>query len=204
MVHIFKYCRENGENFSWLKQLKTIPETIKYKCASLRYRVQLQLWQPTGRKENRCTAGAEQHAESVPYHTYSLKYKISPSQLRQKACWYVAFCIWLLGLGPSESRLFVIVVIQTSVTQTCFPEDFTPPFHPHPIIFFSIETWLLDTTQEAKYVESWPNTTSAWASWSRFDIPVDRYDGVHSLLICTSSTLGSPTCHQASQQENTY
>jgi hypothetical protein len=58
-------------------------------------------------------------------------------------------------------------------------------------------------TQEAKYVESWPNTTSAWAGWSRFDIPMDRYGGVHSLLICTSSILGS-TCHQASQQENTY
>jgi hypothetical protein len=39
--------------------------------------------------------------------------------------------------------------------------------------------------QEAKYVESWPNTTSARAGWSRFDIPVDRYDGVHSLLHCT-------------------
>jgi hypothetical protein len=52
-------------------------------------------------------------------------------------------------------------------------------------------------TQEAKYVESWPNTTSAWAGWSRFDIPVDRYVGVHSLLICTSSTLGCLTCHQA-------
>ncbi len=39
--------------------------------------------------------------------------------------------------------------------------------------------------QEAKYVESWPNTTSAWAGWSRFDIPVDRSDGVHSLLQCT-------------------
>jgi hypothetical protein len=25
-------------------------------------------------------------------------------------------------------------------------------------------------TQEAKYVESWPNTTSAWDGWSRFDI----------------------------------
>jgi hypothetical protein len=25
--------------------------------------------------------------------------------------------------------------------------------------------------QEAKYVESWPDTTSAWAGWSRFDIP---------------------------------
>jgi hypothetical protein len=59
-------------------------------------------------------------------------------------------------------------------------------------------------SQEAKYVERWPNTTSAWAGWSRFDIPVDRYGGVHSLLICTSRPLGSSTCHQASQQENTY
>ncbi len=31
------------------------------------------------------------------------------------------------------------------------------------------------TPHEAKYVERWPNTTSAWAGWSRFDIPVDRY-----------------------------
>jgi hypothetical protein len=59
-------------------------------------------------------------------------------------------------------------------------------------------------TQEAKYVESWPNTTSAWAGWIRFVIPVDRYSGVHSLLLCTSITLGSSTCHQASQQENAY
>jgi hypothetical protein len=58
-------------------------------------------------------------------------------------------------------------------------------------------------TQEAKYLESWPSTTSAWAGWSRFDISMDRYSGVHSLLICTSSTLESPTCHQASQQDNT-
>jgi hypothetical protein len=50
-------------------------------------------------------------------------------------------------------------------------------------------------TQEAKYVESWPNTTSAWAGWRRFDFPVDRYGGVHSQLNCTSMTLGSPTCH---------
>jgi hypothetical protein len=59
-------------------------------------------------------------------------------------------------------------------------------------------------TQEAKYVESWPNTTSAWAGWSRFNIPVDRYGGVHSLLLYTRITLGSSTCHKASQQENTY
>jgi hypothetical protein len=58
--------------------------------------------------------------------------------------------------------------------------------------------------QEAKYVERWPNTTSAWAGWSRFDIPVNRYGGVHPLLICTSSQLGFPTCHRASQQDNTY
>ncbi len=59
-------------------------------------------------------------------------------------------------------------------------------------------------TQEAKYVERWANTTSAWAGWSRFDIPMDRYGGVHSLLHYTSWTLGSSTCHQASQQVNTY
>jgi hypothetical protein len=47
--------------------------------------------------------------------------------------------------------------------------------------------------QEAKYVESWPSTTSAWAGWSRFDILVDRSYGVHSQLICTSITLGSST-----------
>jgi hypothetical protein len=41
---------------------------------------------------------------------------------------------------------------------------------------------LMVPTQEAKYVESWPNMTSTWAGWSRFDIPVDRSDGVHSLL----------------------
>jgi hypothetical protein len=59
-------------------------------------------------------------------------------------------------------------------------------------------------TQEAKYVESLTNTTSAWAGWSRFDIQVDRYGEVHSLLLCTSSTLRSSTCHQASQQDITY
>jgi hypothetical protein len=72
--------------------------------------------------------------------------------------------------------------------------------------YFRVESRIWDATpaQEAKYVESWPNTTSAWAGWSRFDIPVDRYGGVHSLLICTIGILGSPTCHRASQQENTY
>ncbi len=34
-------------------------------------------------------------------------------------------------------------------------------------------------------LECWPNTTSAWARWRIFDIPVDRYDGVHSLLQCS-------------------
>jgi hypothetical protein len=44
------------------------------------------------------------------------------------------------------------------------------PLHPTPTL-----------PQGAKYVEGWPNTTSAWAGWSRFDIPVDRYGGVHNL-----------------------
>jgi hypothetical protein len=51
--------------------------------------------------------------------------------------------------------------------------------------------------QEAKYeyVESWPNTTSVWDGWSRFDTPVDRYGGVHSLLQYTGVSylpLGQP------------
>jgi hypothetical protein len=62
---------------------------------------------------------------------------------------------------------------------------------------------IFDVNQEGKNVESWQNTTSAWAGWSRFDIPVDRYGRVHTLLICTSCTLVFPTWHQASQQDNT-
>jgi hypothetical protein len=31
-------------------------------------------------------------------------------------------------------------------------------------------------SQEAKYIESWPNMTSAWAGWRRFDIQVDMSD----------------------------
>ncbi len=50
-------------------------------------------------------------------------------------------------------------------------------------------------TPEAKYVESWPSTTSAWAGWNRFYIAVDKYGGVHSLLRWPSRTLGSLTCH---------
>ncbi len=56
------------------------------------------------------------------------------------------------------------------------------------------QLWVV-LSQEAKYVESWPNTTSAWAGWSRFDIPVDRYNGVYSLLQCTEVSylpLGKP------------
>jgi hypothetical protein len=72
----------------------------------------------------------------------------------------------------------------------------------HSILFLT-SVRIVGQGQEAKYVECWPNTTSAWAGWSRFDIPVDRYGGVHSQLICTSSPLEFPTCHQASQQGST-
>jgi hypothetical protein len=58
----------------------------------------------------------------------------------------------------------------------------------------------ISKTQEAKYIERWPNTTSACAGWRRFDIPVDMYGGVHSLLQCSSSTLGSPTSKQANRK----
>jgi hypothetical protein len=55
-------------------------------------------------------------------------------------------------------------------------------------------------TQEAKYVESWPNTNSAWAGWSRFDF---QWIGMVEYTPCYSA-LGSPTRHKASQQKNTY
>jgi hypothetical protein len=50
-------------------------------------------------------------------------------------------------------------------------------------------------TKEAKYIEIWPHTTSAWAGWRRFDIPVDKSCEVSvlSFLLYTSSTLGSTT-----------
>ncbi len=51
----------------------------------------------------------------------------------------------------------------------------------------------MEYIQEAKYLESWPSTTSAWAGWSRFDIPVDRYDGVHSLLILIEQNIKKRT-----------
>jgi hypothetical protein len=37
---------------------------------------------------------------------------------------------------------------------------------------------LVNRNQKAKYIEYWPNTTSAWAGWRGFDIPVDGYGGV--------------------------
>ncbi len=85
-----------------------------------------------------------------------------------------------------------LCIFDSSYSSDCCTEDYCCP------------TPVITPPQEAKYVERWPNTTSALAGWSRFDIPVYRYGGVHSLLHCTSITLVSPTCHQASQQENTY
>jgi hypothetical protein len=55
-----------------------------------------------------------------------------------------------------------------------------------PNILFIIYEATGVSTQEDKYIESWPNTSSAWAGWRSFDIPVDRSDGVNSLLHCTS------------------
>jgi hypothetical protein len=51
-----------------------------------------------------------------------------------------------------------------------------------------------DVIQEVKYTECWPSTTSAWAGRRGFDILVNRYGGLHSLLLCASCTLESPTC----------
>ncbi len=50
-----------------------------------------------------------------------------------------------------------------------------------------------------------PNTTSAWAGLRNLIFQwIGTYGGVHSLLLCTSSTWDSPTCQQARQQEYTY
>jgi hypothetical protein len=105
-----------------------------------------------------------------------------------------------------------VVVGSTFFTMTWGKWNPPPPVprnYPLPCAIFLTKPVLLDIgghqqwheTQEAKYVESWPNTTSAWAGWSRFDIPVDRYDGVCSLLRRASSTLGSPTCTRLASRE---
>jgi hypothetical protein len=41
---------------------------------------------------------------------------------------------------------------------------------------------LADTLEVIYILERWPDTTSAWAGWKGFDISVNRYGGVHSLL----------------------
>ncbi len=47
--------------------------------------------------------------------------------------------------------------------------------------------------QDAK---SWPNMTSAWAGWRRFDIPVDRSNRLHTFLASLHQQYtGSPTSH---------
>jgi hypothetical protein len=42
-------------------------------------------------------------------------------------------------------------------------------------------------TQEVKYVESWPNTNSSWAGWSKFDF---QWIGMVEYTPCYSA-LGS-------------
>ncbi len=42
--------------------------------------------------------------------------------------------------------------------------------------------------------------TSAWAGWSRFDIPLNRYGGVHSLLFGTSTLGLLPVTRLASRE----
>jgi hypothetical protein len=75
------------------------------------------------------------------------------------------------------------LALRTLVNTVC-TQMYTCTFVDIYTVLLYIELTLVD--REAKYVESWPNTTSAWADWSRFDIPVNRSDGVHSLIICTS------------------
>jgi hypothetical protein len=104
-------------------------------------------------------------------------------------CVVLLSCWMRLRSGPSSNRTFLTEKKKClSSLSACL--NFAP-FHPDDV------HWCFETlyTQEAKYVESWASTTSAWAGWSRFDILVDRYGGVHSLLICTIRILESPTCH---------
>jgi hypothetical protein len=62
----------------------------------------------------------------------------------------------------------------TQLSKSCPHQNFSDPY------FF-----LRVSPEEAQYIESWPNTSSAWAGWSILYIPEDRYGGVHSLLQCT-------------------
>jgi hypothetical protein len=54
--------------------------------------------------------------------------------------------------------------------------------------YSDLQNYSVAVTQEAKYVESWPNTISSWTGWSRFDIPVDRHCRIHTLLECTGAS----------------
>jgi hypothetical protein len=47
-----------------------------------------------------------------------------------------------------------------------------------------VTLWVSVPSQEAKYVERWPSTTSAWAGWGGFDVPVDRYAGLLEYIPC--------------------
>ncbi len=72
----------------------------------------------------------------------------------------------------------------SSVKNLIFPP---PPEYTFPS---TIPLYFTFFPQEAFYIEQWPNMTSAWPSWKGYDISVNRCGGVHSLLLCTSCTLG--------------
>jgi hypothetical protein len=66
---------------------------------------------------------------------------------------------------------------------TCHQRSADASLHPPPwsqssTLLYS--TYSIGIVHIRKYcsingADRWPNTTSAWAGWSRFDIPVDRY-----------------------------
>jgi hypothetical protein len=51
----------------------------------------------------------------------------------------------------------------------------------------------VSVTKEAKYIECWP--TQLLLGLAGEDLIFQWIGLIHSLLRCTSSTLGSPTCH---------
>ncbi len=118
-------------------------------------------------RRHQCNAGAVQQGmySTIPIHWNIKSAPASPGRSRVGPAFYVFS--------------FLGCLYRTQCTQLQRTVLYTTTVH----------------TQEAKYVERWPSTTSAWADWSRFDVAVDRYGGVHSLLRWPSRPPVSLTCH---------
>jgi hypothetical protein len=106
--------------------------------------------------------------------------------------WVISWCCWRNSLntcGWSQTEEGVLGPLSLSVPwrRNTWNAHKWEIFHKsaRELLYMQYIQFCQVPIQEAKYVESWPNTTSAWAGWRGFDIPVDRADRVHSLLQCT-------------------